>query len=100
LRLFFWRVARGTAEDSGLLEEGDLRFLLVAIISVGLFPSQSLAEALPASGRVEAHFSDTTKGIVQEILRAKTEVLIEAFSFTSSSIIQARAKGSPTGSAR
>jgi phosphatidylserine/phosphatidylglycerophosphate/cardiolipin synthase-like enzyme len=68
--------------------------LLIAFIllSLQIITSSVLAAPLPATGTIEVYFSPNggcTEAIVSEIDRAKSEILVQAYSFTSVPIAKA-----------
>jgi phosphatidylserine/phosphatidylglycerophosphate/cardiolipin synthase-like enzyme len=63
-------------------------FVIISLISI----SPVNAEQFKATGTIDAYFSPhggCTEAIVKEISNAKTEILVQAYSFTSKPIAQA-----------
>lgn len=65
---------------------------ILLLISVFILTSLSYAEQFPATGTVDVYFSPrggATEAIVTEINNAKSEILVQAYSFTSKPIAKA-----------
>lgn len=65
-------------------------YIIIISLLICLYPNFS--QALPASGTIEVYFSPkggATAAIVSEINRANKEVLVQAYSFTSTPIAKA-----------
>ena len=68
------------------------RFILVLILISSSLPLYSQAEQFKSAGTTEVFFSPNggcTEAIVREIISAKSEILIQAYSFTSKPIAKA-----------
>jgi len=73
---------------------------LAFILFMFCFSFQAHAESLPATGTIEAYFSPNggaTSAIVSELNNAKTEILVQAYSFTSAPIARALADAAKRG---
>lgn len=69
-----------------------MRSLLIAILLSTLLTTPCLCESFKATGTIEAYFSPNggaTEAIVKEINAAKSEILVQAYSFTSKPIAKA-----------
>ena len=69
-----------------------LKRLVVILISITFLSSVSFAEPLKAVGTIDTYFSPNggaTEAVVKEINLAKSEILVQAYSFTSKPIAKA-----------
>lgn len=69
-----------------------MRRLLIAFLIAFLLTSLTFAEQFPATGTVDVYFSPrggATDAIVSEINNAQSEILVQAYSFTSKPIAKA-----------
>ena len=69
-----------------------MRRLLFAFLIALSLSTFSLAEQFPATGTIDVYFSPrggATEAIVSEINNARTEILVQAYSFTSKPIAKA-----------
>jgi phosphatidylserine/phosphatidylglycerophosphate/cardiolipin synthase-like enzyme len=67
-------------------------FYIYPVVAVILFCGTTQASVIPSTGTVEVFFSPrggATEAIVSEIGKAKSEILIQAYSFTSAPIAKA-----------
>ena len=75
------------------------RLFLAVVLSI-ILPLASLAAALPATGTVEVFLSPPggpTAAIVREIQDARSEILVQAYSFTSAPIAKALVEAKKRG---
>ena len=77
-----------------------LRFLYTSFILINLSISITFADQFPPTGTIDTYFSPrggATQAIVKEINSAKQEILVQAYSFTSTPIakalVEARKRG-------
>jgi phosphatidylserine/phosphatidylglycerophosphate/cardiolipin synthase-like enzyme len=64
----------------------------LAVFLIVILPAVSLGTALPATGTVEVFFSPPggpTEAVVREIQGARSEILVQAYGFTSAPIAKA-----------
>lgn len=77
-----------------------MRKLLLGLIVAFILGSFSLAEQIPATGTMDVYFSPrggVTQAIVTEINNAKSEILVQAYSFTSAPIAKALVEAKKRG---
>jgi len=77
-----------------------MRKLLLGLIVAFILGSFSLAEQIPATGTMDVYFSPrggATQAIVTEINNAKSEILVQAYSFTSTPIAKALVEAKKRG---
>jgi len=64
--------------------------ILICALVIGVFPASTFA--MPSTGTIDTYFSPrggATEAIVNEITTAKSEILVQAYSFTSKPIAKA-----------
>jgi phosphatidylserine/phosphatidylglycerophosphate/cardiolipin synthase-like enzyme len=66
--------------------------LLLALLPISFISSQAQADQFKSAGTVDVYFSPNggaTNAVVTELNRARTEILVQAYSFTSAPIAKA-----------
>lgn len=75
------------------------RWLAVLALAI-IVPLSCLAASIPATGTIDVYFSPPggpTEAIIREIEGAKTEILVQAYSFTSAPIAKALVQAKKRG---